>query len=261
MAKQFIVDAFADKIFCGNPAAVCVIEKWPDDSIMQKIAKENNLSETAFIVKEKSEYHIRWFTPRYEIDLCGHATLASAYTIHKYFEMKSEEIRFISNSGLLKVKCKEDCYTLDFPSRPAEKISAINGLEKILKAEITELYLSRDLMAIVKDEETVKNLDPDFTKMAELEIGDGVIVTSKGRSCDFVSRCFYPKCGVNEDPVTGSAHCNLIPYWSKRLNKTELTALQLSERGGKLICRNCGERVEISGNAVLFGITEIFLNL
>lgn len=257
--KMYIADAFTEEVFSGNPAAVCVTDSWMSEEKMQAVAAENNLSETAFIVKEEEKYHIRWFTPAYEIDLCGHATLASAFVIDNYIEPHKEIINFKSQSGDLKVSCRDGFYTLNFPSRPPQKIEKFKEAEEALGIEIKELYSSRDLMAVVENEDIIKNLTPNFDKIKDLSIGDGIIVTAAGSDCDFVSRCFYPKCGVNEDPVTGSAHCNLIPYWSERLGKNEMTAKQLSERGGILYCRNCDSRVEISGKAVIYAISEIFI--
>lgn len=256
--KQYIVDAFASQLFQGNPAAVCVLDHWPEDWLMGKIAQENNLSETAFVVKEDAGYHIRWFTPAYEIDLCGHATLAAAFVIHRFIEPGAEKISFSSQSGPLAVQCAPHRYTLDFPARPAKPIPVLPEFEAVLSVPILALYSSRDIMAVVADEETVRNLSPDFSKMSLLP-GDGLIVTAKGASWDFVSRCFYPKSGVLEDPVTGSAHCNLIPYWASRLGKQQLTARQLSPRGGLLFCENQGSRVSIGGDAVLFACCEIFV--
>lgn len=257
--KMYIADAFTEEVFSGNPAAVCVMDTWMSDDKMQAVAAENNLSETAFIVKEGDDYHIRWFTPQYEIDLCGHATLASAFIIDNYIESDRKIINFKSQSGNLQVACRDGFYTLNFPSRPPERIEKIKEVEEALGAEIKELFSSRDLMAVVENEDIVRNLTPNFDKIKELSIGDGIIVTAAGSDCDFVSRCFYPKCGVNEDPVTGSAHCNLIPYWAERLEKTEMTARQLSQRGGVLYCRDCKERIEISGRAVIYAISEIFI--
>jgi len=250
--RYFIVDAFADDLFKGNPAGVCVLEEWLSDDILQNIAAENNLSETAFIVKEGKNYHIRWFTPKYEIDLCGHATLGSSFVIANFLEPGIKQIRFKSMSGELKVKCSEDLYTLDFPVRNIYPVLPNAEIEEILHVKPEEIYLSRDMFIVVDSEETVRNLQPDFDKMSKFEAGDGVIVTAKGEECDFVSRCFYPKCGINEDPVTGSAHCNLIPYWAKKLGKTILSARQLSERGGNLQCELHKDRVKISGKAVLY---------
>lgn len=257
--KMYIVDAFAEKVFQGNSAAVCITDRWMNEDKMQAIAAENNLSETAFIVKEGEVYHIRWFTPLYEIDLCGHATLASAFIIDNYIDPNKEIINFTSQSGDLQVKCRDGFYTLNFPSRPPQKIEKLKEVEEVLGIEIKELFTSRDLMAVVENENIIKNLTPNFDKMKDLSIGDGIIVTAEGRDCDFVSRCFYPKCGVNEDPVTGSAHCNLIPYWSERLGKTKMNAKQISERGGILYCKDCDDRVEITGKAVIYAISEIFI--
>ncbi|ETI87930.1 MAG: hypothetical protein Q607_CBUC00214G0044 [Clostridium butyricum DORA_1] len=257
--KMYIVDAFAEKVFQGNSAAVCITDSWMNEDKMQAIAAENNLSETAFIVKEGEVYHIRWFTPLYEIDLCGHATLASAFIIDNYIDPNKEIINFTSQSGDLQVKCRHGFYTLNFPSRSPQKIEKLKEVEEILGIEIKELFTSRDLMAVVENENIIKNLTPNFDKMKDISIGDGIIVTAEGSDCDFVSRCFYPKCGVNEDPVTGSAHCNLIPYWSERLGKTKMNAKQISERGGILYCKDCGDRVEITGKAVIYAISEIFI--
>lgn len=257
--KYYVVDAFAENIFTGNPAGICVLDDYLNDDIMQKIASENNLPETAFIIKENESYRIRWFTPKYEIDLCGHATLASAFIIHNFIEKGIDEIKFQSMSGELKVSCKDDIYTLDFPTRVPKKIENIEELKDIIGTNILETYISRDLLLVIDNEKTLLELSPNFEKMAQLEIGDGIIVTAKGDKYDFVSCCFYPKCGVNEDPVTGSAHCNLIPYWAKRLNKNEMMAKQISSRGGNLYCKLKGERVNISGKAVLYSEGIIYL--
>lgn len=257
--KIYYVDAFTETLFSGNPAAVCYCSQWPNDTLMQNIAAENNLPETAFIVKEKENYHIRWFTPGYEIDLCGHATLAGAFVIHHFIEPEAQKITFLSQSGILTVLCQDDTYTLDFPARMPAAIAPIPELSAALGTSIEELYLSRDLVAVVKDESVVRNLKPDFLRLRSIDSGDGVIVTAPGEDCDFVSRCFYPKSGVNEDPVTGSAHCNLIPYWQKRLQKDDMVAKQLSQRGGTLYCGMQKDRVTIRGNAVLYATGELNL--
>lgn len=253
--KYYIVDAFTEKVFQGNPAGVFVLEHWIEEELMQKIAFENNLAETAFAVKEGEGYHIRWFTPQNEMDLCGHATLATSFIIHRFVEPELKEILFTSQSGLLKVIIEENLLTLDFPTRMPERIEVDPKVEEILHAKVKEAYLGRDLMLVLEDEvgeEALKNLSPDFMRMASYEMGDGMIVTAKGESCDFVSRCFYPKCGINEDPVTGSAHCHLIPYWAERLGKKTLYAKQLSSRGGDIYCTLEGKRVTMSGHAVLY---------
>ena len=253
--KYYIVDAFAKKVFQGNPAGVFVLEHWIEDELMQRIAFENNLPETAFAVKEGEAYHIRWFTPSYEMDLCGHATLATSFIIHKFVEPEIKEILFTSQSGLLKVAVEQDLFTLIFPTRMLRPIEVDPRVEEILHQKVKEAYLGRDLMLVLEDEvseEELKNLSPDFMKMASYEVGDGMIVTAKGESCDFVSRCFYPKSGMNEDSVTGSAHCNLIPYWAERLGKETLYAKQLSTRGAEIYCSLEGEKVKMSGHAVLY---------
>lgn len=255
--RLYFVDAFTDELFTGNPAAVCCLPDWPDDAGLQKIAAENNLPETAFLVREADGYAIRWFTPRYEIDLCGHATLASAFVIRNFIDAGHATLRFHSQSGDLTVLCQGETYTLDFPARPAQAIAEPDGATQALGVSIKEFYLSRDLIAVVESEDIVRNLTPDFSRLQTLASGDGVIVTAPGNDCDFVSRCFYPKSGVNEDPVTGSAHCNLIPYWSRRLGKKKLFAQQLSARGGTLHCQDLGDRVRIGGKAVLYAVAEL----
>jgi PhzF family phenazine biosynthesis protein len=254
------VDAFAENVFSGNPAAVIPLEHWIDEDIMQKIAMENNLSETAFIVKEDEVYQIRWFTPENEVDLCGHATLASAYVIKNFIEPHIAEIQFrTQRAGMLKASAKEGVYTLDFPARIPEPCTAPAGLLKSLGTAIAvEILKSRDYFVVLPDEEAVKNIEPDFILMQQLD-SFGVIVTAKGQSADAVSRCFYPSAGINEDPVTGSAHCNIVPYWSEKLGKTKLQCKQLSKRGGTLDCELSGDRVLLSGKCVLFLQGEIDL--
>lgn len=259
--KQYIVDAFTDERFRGNPAAVCCLPAWPNERLLQAIAAVNNLPETAFLVKEANAYTIRWFTPRYEIDLCGHATLASAFVIRNYIEPGDAPVAFRSQSGNLRVEKRGALYTLDFPARPAKAIERLEALESALGIAVKELYLARDLLAVVLNEAAVQSAMPDFSRLQTLPLGDGVIITAPGEQCDFVSRCFYPKSGVNEDPVTGSAHCNLVPYWSRRLGKKKLLAMQLSARGGTLYCQDCGQRVRISGKAALYAVAELATHL
>ncbi|MDD3223940.1 MAG: PhzF family phenazine biosynthesis protein [Clostridium sp.] len=249
--KYYVVDAFADEVFKGNPAGVCVLNEWINDNIMQKIAAENNLSEIAFVVKNGDGYDLRWFTPKSEIDLCGHATLGTSYVISNYVDVGIENMIFNTASGVLKVKRKGDLYEMNLPLREVEKVKL--SKEVILQAigvKPVEIYLSRDLFVVLETEQQVEELSPDFSKMIKLEKGLGVIVTARGTDVDFVSRCFYPKLGVNEDPVTGSAHSNLIPFWSQRLNKDVMIARQLSARGGTLYCKIAGDRVEVSGKAI-----------
>jgi PhzF family phenazine biosynthesis protein len=252
------VDAFAETVFSGNPAAIIPLESWIAEDLMQKIAMENNLSETAFIVKEDEVYQIRWFTPENEVDLCGHATLASAYVIKNFIEPHIAEIEFSTQKvGELKASAKEGMYTLDFPARIPEPCSVPEDLLKSLGTSIAvEILKSRDYFVVLPDEEAVKNIEPDFLLMQQLDTF-GVIVTAKGQSADVVSRCFYPGAGINEDPVTGSAHCNIVPYWAQKLGKTKLHCKQLSKRGGSLDCELAGDRVLMKGKCVLFLQGEI----
>jgi PhzF family phenazine biosynthesis protein len=250
------VDAFAEKVFQGNPAAVIPLEDWIEEDLMQKIATENNLSETAFFVKTDTGYHIRWFTPGFEIDLCGHATLASAYIIKNFVEPHLAEINFTTQkAGVLRAMAKDGMYTLDFPSRMPQPCKAPDQLLKSLNITTAiEVLKSRDYFVVLPNEEAVRNTEPDFTLMEDL---GGVIITSKGQSADVVSRFFYPGAGIPEDPVTGSAHCNIIPYWSNKLGKTKLFCKQLSKRGGDLYCELEGDRVLMSGKCILYLQGEI----
>ena len=258
--KQYIVDAFADKIFEGNPAAVCVMDKWLSDDIMKKIAIENNLSETAFVVKEENFYKLRWFTPGGEIDLCGHATLGTAFVIANYYNTNTTDFRFHTLSGILNVKKSDELFEMNFPSRMPKKIELTKEMLFALGEEPNEVYLSRDLMFVFEDEEFVRNYTPDFAKLCAVKEGLGFLITApakKSGKYDFVSRCFFPKLKVNEDPVCGSAHCNFVPYWSERLHKKVMTARQVSERGGTIFCEDRGDRVILKGNVVLYSIADI----
>ena len=253
----YYVDAFTDKLFSGNPAAV-IFSEINDQKLMQKIAAENNLSETAFIRRENGIYHIRWFAPLCEIDLCGHATLASAFIYFKYIQPESTrfEVQSLKN-GTLTVTKKDNLLILDFPKDSLSKYDDSNFVEKIINTKPTELFIGRnDVLAIVESETIVRNLDINFELLKTSSVR-GLIVSAKGESCDFVSRFFAPSAGVYEDPVTGSAHTTLIPYWSEQLNKTSLKAQQLSERGGVLFCEDRGDRVFIGGNAVEYLRGEI----
>ena len=251
--KMYQVDAFTEKLFGGNPAAVCILDKWLDDQLMQSIAAENNLAETAFLVRNKDGFDIRWFTPAVEVDLCGHATLASAHVMFNYIDTGVNEVVFHSlRSGMLHVRRTGRLLTLDFPSDHFEKVEAPLALVNGLGAQPVETYLGRtDYMAVFRSQRDVEGLNPDFNVLAKLQ-ARGVIVTAKGETVDFVSRFFAPQSGINEDPVTGSAHTTLIPYWSGVLGKAEMNAIQLSTRKGYLKCKHGGERVEISGNAVTY---------
>ncbi len=253
----FEVDAFANKLFRGNPAGVCPLTKWLDDTLMQSIAAENNLSETAFFVPRGDDYDLRWFTPTVEIDLCGHATLASAFIVFSEPGFRGDAVHFYSKSGRLTVSRNVDVLTLDFPSRPPASCIVPDALVKGLGMPPAEILKARDYFVVFASADDVRSLQPDFGLLGTLDCK--VIVTAPGDDCDFVSRFFAPTDGVNEDPVTGSAHCTLIPYWSKRLDKKKLFARQLSKRGGELFCEDAGERVRIGGNAVLYSRGEIEL--
>ena len=246
----FQIDAFATRPFEGNPAAVMPLKEWLPEGVMQSIAEENNLSETAFLVKEASGWRIRWFTTVSEIDLCGHATLASAWLILNELEPDGSRVDFQSRSGPLSVERVGDDMILDFPSRPGRPApELLDLLVPVLGVRPLEVRLARDVMAILEDEAAVRRVIPDYAAMSLLP-GAGTIITAPGQSHDFVSRCFFPGDGVPEDPVTGSAHCTLIPYWAERLGKTRMHAFQASRRGGELTCEAAGERVRISGRAV-----------
>jgi PhzF family phenazine biosynthesis protein len=257
--KQFVVDAFARKPFTGNPAGVCLLDQWIDDSAMQNIAMENNLAETAFVVGANGEFHIRWFTPVVEVDLCGHATLATAHVIFQYTDYSSSEIAFQSRSGILKVRKESDRLVLNFPADTFRKSELSDAILAGIGERPKEIYFGKtDYMLVYDNEGQIQNLTPDFNIIARAK-ARGIIVTAKGDSVDFVSRFFAPQSGINEDPVTGSAHTTLIPYWSERLKKPELTAKQISARGGDLYCKNLKERVEIAGNAITY--LEGYINI
>ncbi|MDV2685650.1 PhzF family phenazine biosynthesis protein [Alkalihalophilus lindianensis] len=245
------IDAFTNEQFRGNSAAICPLTEWINDDLMQKIAAENNLSETAFFVKTDDEYELRWFTPKGEVDLCGHATLAAAYVICTYLDENLKSITFRTKSGLLGVSKDSGLFTLSFPSREGEKCETPEALIKGLGKVPKEVYRSRDYMAVFDTEQDLLDLELNMDELKKLD-GFGVIATAKGNEVDFVSRFFAPKAGIDEDPVTGSAHCTLIPYWKSTLNKNELVALQLSERGGKLYCTDLGGTVKMSGEAVSY---------
>ena len=245
------IDAFASRVFAGNPAAVCPLEKWLEHDLMQAIAMENNLSETAFFVPLDQGYHIRWFTPASEVDLCGHATLASAYVLFTYLDPSMTKVSFQSRSGLLTVSKQDDLLSMDFPSQPPAPCRAPAELIEALGKKPSEVLRSQDYFVLFPGEEDVRTLDPDMILLKKLDLR-GVTVTARGKDADFVSRFFAPKYGINEDPVTGSAHCALVPYWAGRLRKKDLHAHQVSKRGGELFCKDGGDRVIISGRAVAY---------
>ena len=252
------VDAFTDKLFGGNPAAVCPLEEWLDAELLQNIAAENNLSETGFFVKKERVFELRWFTPAVEVELCGHGTLASAHVIFNHLGYHEEQIVFSTASGELRVTDKKGLLTLDFPSTPPSPAEAKSELIQGLGMRPKEVHKSRDYLALYESEDDILSLEPNFEVLRELDCL-GVIVTAKGKNSDFVSRFFAPAVGINEDPVTGSAHTTLIPLWAARLNKKVLHAYQLSKRKGELFCEDAGERVKIGGHAVTFFKGEITL--
>lgn len=251
------VDAFTKQIFGGNPAAVCLLKSWPNDNKMQNIAAENNLAETAFLVENNGIYEIRWFTPTIEIDLCGHATLASAHVLFNHLSITGESIQFSTlHHGLLSVTKSNDLLVLDFPSSTLIKTDITQDIINALGQIPTEVYKTRDLLAIFETEDEIAHINPDFEVLKKLD-HLGVIVSAPGNNSDFVSRFFAPNAGINEDPVTGSAHATLIPYWAEKLGKNTLLARQLSEREGELFCENKGNRVLIGGHAVTYLKGEI----
>lgn len=252
------VDAFTNRLFGGNPAAVCPLDDWIADETMQAVAAENNLSETAFPVKREGYYDLRWFTPKAEIDLAGHPTLATAYVIFQVLEPELTEVEFRTQSGPLTVKRDGDRMVMNFPSRPGQPCAVPEALLKGLGLPPKELFRARDYLAVYETEEQVKAMQPRMDLLMQLDC-TGIIITAPGNSVDFVSRFFAPRHGIPEDPVTGSAHCTLVPYWSKRLGKQDLTALQVSERVGELFCKDSGDRVEIAGQAVIYMKGEIYV--
>ena len=257
--KQYIVDAFTDTLFHGNQAAVCVMNEWISDELMQNIAKENNFSETAFTVKEGENYHLRWFTPGGEIDFCGHATLGTSFVLFNFYEKDKQELSFVTQVGKLGVKRENDEYVMDMPAYNCQPVPVTNEMEDALGVKPIEAYLDRDLLMILETEEQVKNLSPDIEKMKFLE-GLTIAVTAPGREYDSVSRVFVPKLAISEDPVTGSSHCMIAPYWSEKLGKKELNCYQASERGGNLKITVSGDRVCIAGKAVLFAVSELYIS-
>lgn len=252
------VDAFTSDVFSGNPAAVCILDFWLDDKYLQSIAAENNLSETAFLVRNGDGYELRWFTPITEIALCGHATLASAFVLFTLRQWAADSIRFMTRtSGQLVVTKHGNMFEMDFPARPASVQGSPAGLNDSLRIAPEKIFgfePTGDLpviMAVLANEKEVREVQPDFSALAGVECR-GAIITAKGDSSDFVSRYFAPRVGVPEDPVTGSAHCVLVPYWASVLGKNVLHAFQISKRGGELFCTNAGDRVRMSGRAALY---------
>jgi PhzF family phenazine biosynthesis protein len=256
----FQIDAFAEKVFTGNPAAVVPLQEWLSDEMMQNIAMENNLSETAFFIAAENGYHIRWFTPVTEVNLCGHATLASAHVLFNHLDYPEKEIRFQSKSGLLKVKKEGKLIVLDFPTSEVTEIEFPLNIEKAFGIIPQACFKGReDLMFVFRNQEEIQNLQPDFSFLKTLEMR-GIIVTAPANEFDFVSRFFAPREGIDEDPVTGSAHTMLIPYWAGKLGKNKLVAKQISKRGGVLYCKYSGARVEIGGLAQTYMSGKIVSN-
>lgn len=255
--KQFIVDAFTDEVFKGNPAAVCLPDRPVTDETMQKIAMENNLSETAFIAKERDEYLLRWFTPKDEIDLCGHATLASAFIVLNIVERDRDNVVFNTKSGKLKVTQKGDLYEMDFPAYELKKVDVTQEMEEAVGGKPLEAYKGRDLLLVMDEDFDIEGAEPDMEKIEQL---DGLIVhiTQKGKDkYDCISRSFAPKLLVDEDPVCGSGHCHISVYWSEVLGKKDILAYQASERSGVLHTKVESDRVSLAGNAVLYSRGQI----
>lgn len=252
------IDAFSDRPFSGNPAMVYRLDAWLDDELMQKIAAEHNLAETAFLVREGSVWRIRWFTPITEVPLCGHATLASAYVLFELYKEPVERLDFICKSGPLSVTRESGRLWLDFPAVVPSEVGMTRDVERALGVEAVDVLGSKELFVVLESEQAVLDCQPDMIALAKLP-WPGAIVTAKGNKHDFVSRYFAPAIGINEDPVTGSTHCSLIPYWSKRLSKSNLTAYQCSARGGELFCQLEGDRVSIGGNATLVASGKLLL--
>jgi len=258
--KIFQVDSFTSRLFSGNPAGVVPLEQWPDDEVMQRIAMENNLAETAFFAPLGEGYHIRWFTPKVEVDLCGHATLAAAHVLFSHLGFQGQELKFSSRSGPLRVYQEGKRYILDFPADEYDPAELPSGLVEALGGkEPMFCYLGKtDYMLVYEKQSDIEGMKPDFGLLGKVK-ARGVIVTAPGEWVDIVSRFFAPQVGIDEDPVTVSTHTTLVPYWSRQLAKTELTARQLSERGGDLFCRNRGNRIEIGGEATTFFVGEMFV--
>jgi len=248
---MYQIDAFTDRLFGGNPAAVCPLEEWLPDETMQAIAAENNLSETAFFVPAGEGFDLRWFTPACEVDICGHATLAAAHLILRRLDPSRDRVEFDTRSGRLAVESRDDLLVMDFPAFPPQVVEPPEGLVEAFGTEPEAVLRGVYLMAVYSDEAAVRELEPRVGVMF-LHGLDEAIVTAPGKDCDFVSRFFAPGFGIAEDPVTGSAHCTLVPYWAERLGKNELHARQVSERGGELFCRIEGDRVRIAGHAVTY---------
>ncbi len=256
--KQYIVDAFTDKLFSGNPAEICVMDKWISDDLMLKIARENNFSETAFAVKTVDNYHLRWFTTNGEIDLCGHATLGCAFVIMNFYEPMKNEITFSTLSGNLIVIKNNDLYQMNFPVYDLRQVEVTEAMEKAIGVKPLEAYMGRDLMLILDENVNIRDVQPDMEIVKQLA-GEMLHITKKSTDYDCESRSFAPKYDIIEDPVCGSGHGHIVPYWINKLNKIDLKCLQASERGGILYCKQIGNRIHISGNVVLFSVADLYI--
>jgi len=256
--KQYVVDAFTDKVFHGNQAAVCVLDTWLPEALMKNIACENNFSETAFTVREGDHYHLRWFTPGGEIDLCGHATLGTAYVLFHFYEKDAEKLVFSTLSGNLAVEKRGELLEMEFPAYNLKPVPVTDAMEEALGIRPLKAYMGRDLLCILPNESAVRNISPNLEKVKAL---DGLLlqVTAPGDKTDCVSRSFAPKLAVSEDPVCGSGHCHIIPYWADELGKDELVAYQASKRGGTLYCSRKGEKIFMAGKAALYSVGELFV--
>ena len=256
--KQYTVDAFTSRVFSGNPAAVCVMEGYPPDEVLLDIARENNLSETAFAVREGGGYRLRWFTPGGEIDLCGHATLATAFVLLNFYEPESERVVFSTMSGELTVTRRGGLYEMDFPAYELRRVPVTEEMVAAFGASPSEAYMGRELLCVFDDERTVREMAPDVDRLRDLP---GLLqhATARGAGTDCVSRSFAPKLSVQEDPVCGSGHCHIVPYWAARLGRADIMAYQASRRGGTFYCRDCGRRIAIAGEAVLFAESELHI--
>ena len=257
--RQYVVDAFTDSVFHGNQAAVCVFEKWPSEELMMNITRENNFSETAFTVKEGEKWHLRWFTPGGEIDLCGHATLGTAFVLFNFYEKEADKVVFTTLSVELIVTRKGTLYEMEFPAYELRQTTVTTVMEEALGVSIKEAYIARDLVCVLDDEQAIWGLNPDLEIIKQI---DGLLlhVTAKGEKEDCVSRSFGPKLNIPEDPVCGSGHCHIIPYWADMLGKEEFVARQASKRGGILYCRKEGNKIFIAGNAVLYSVDELYID-
>ncbi len=254
--KQYIVDAFTKQVFRGNQAAVCVMDKWISEDLMMSITRENNLSETAFAVKEGKKYHLRWFTPGGEIDLCGHATLGTAYVIMNFYEPNTKEVIFDTMSGDLIVSKKEDLLQMVFPAYDLKKIDVTYDMEQAIGCKPVEAYMARDMLCVMPEGFDIKKASVNLEKVKQL---DGLLlhITSKDTEYDCISRSFAPKLNVNEDPVCGSGHCHIVPYWVKKLSKNKLICYQASVRGGVLYCEQQEDKIYMSGNVALYSTCEL----